>query len=139
MLVRAKAGNPDPGQEFARCAVLNAVVEEERLERQGPATFAEAELDGSPECDENRRHVAYRRAVRNVAADRADCPHLLRTQAIEHFADIRVDAAKRRLRFGVRGGGAKLHPVVLFTHGPKGGDAPGVNDPGQVTQFLRDP
>ena len=83
------------GDELARRAVLLAVVDEELLDRHGADALALAQLQGRAERDQCRRRVADRRAVGDVADDRAARPHLLGAEAAEEFAEIGIDASRK--------------------------------------------
>ena len=123
VLAFAEPRHGDAGEDLAGGAILAPVVEEEILQRQRPAGIAVAQLDGGAEGDQHRRRIADRRAVGDVPADGAGASHLLRAQAAQHLAHIRIDAAERRLGLGVGGGGGDLDPVVHLPHLVQGGDA----------------
>ena len=120
-------------------AVLAAVVEEEVFERNRPARIAVAQLDGCAERDQHRRRIPDRRAVGDVAADGAGGAHLLRAEAAQHLAHVRIDPPERGLGLGVGGGGADLDPVVRLPHLVERGDPSGVHDARQVPELLGDP
>ena len=60
------------------------------------------------ERDQRRRAVADRRAVGDVAADRADVAHLLAAEPAQQLADVRIERRERCLRVGIGDAGADL-------------------------------
>ena len=76
-----RAGHKHALDEFARLAVLLAVGDEEILKRDGAPFRALAQGHRRTERNQRRRRVPDRRAVGDVAADRAHVAHLLAADA----------------------------------------------------------
>jgi hypothetical protein len=99
--VGRRARNPDALDELAGRSILLAVAQEEVLEREGAALGSAPERQLGAERDQGRRHVADRRAVGDVAADRAGIADLDPADAADQLAEIRVKAGQRFAGFGV--------------------------------------
>src|SRR6185369_5429197 len=99
--------------QFARLAVLLAVIDKEILELQPARCRAIAELDLGTERDQGRRRVADRRAIGDIAADRARGPHLFRTNAAQELAKIGIEIGDRLEGTVIGDGSAENETVRL--------------------------
>ena len=72
--------------------------------------LALAQFDARAERDQRRREIADRRAVGDVAADRAARAHLRRAEARHHQAEIGVQRVQMRRRVEQRRAGAEPQP-----------------------------
>ncbi len=97
--------------EFARLHCRLLVGEIQVLQRQLPARVALAEHDARAEGDQRRHRVADRRAVGDVARERAGVPDRRRSEAAQHLAELRVVLLERRERIGERHRGADVDVV----------------------------
>ena len=75
--------------------------QEEVFERHRAALAALAQHQLGAERDQRRRHVADRRAVGDIAADRAGVADLEAADAADQLAQIGVEAGERVLRLGI--------------------------------------
>ena len=82
-------------------AILLAVAQEEILERDGAALASAAEREPGAERDEGGRHVADRRAVGDIAADRAGVADLDAADPADKLAEIGMEAGERLARVGI--------------------------------------
>src|SRR5690606_10785160 len=96
--LRARHG--DRLDEFAGCAVLLAVGDEELLERDLAPRLALAERDAGPEGDQRRRRVADGRTVGDVAADGTGIAHLPAADPQPVVAQMRKGLGQRRFEVG---------------------------------------
>ena len=81
--------------------VLLAVGDEEILERHLAPLVAVPQDDRRAERDQRRRRVADRRAIGDVAADRARVADLLAGDAVPELAQLREAPDDRAVRLGV--------------------------------------
>ena len=123
------------------CAILLAVVDEEVLERHRARLVAALQSERRAERDQRRRQVADRRAIGDVAADRAGRAHLLAEQS---GAAARRDRGSIAARYGsavgVRSPSRRGSPLV---RDPRSRSRPAhaaeVDDLRQLAQLLGDP
>ena len=92
----AKTRHEDRFDELARRAVLLAVGEEEILQRDLPPLGPAPQRQPRVERDQRRRQVADRRAVGDVAADRAGVADLDGGEAAHQLAEIGMEPGERR-------------------------------------------
>ena len=94
------AGNDDFFDEFAFLARRHAVINEVVLKRQGAACFAFAQDQAGAQCNQQRRGVANRGRVANVAAQGALIADLQRGEALQQLAKVRVFTVERGVGVG---------------------------------------
>ena len=129
----------DAADELAGGAVLLAIGEEEILERQAADALALAQLERRSERDEGRREVADRRAVGDVAADRAGGADLHAAEAPHQLAEIGIERRERALGVQVADGGSegkRFRPLVDAVESLHAPEPDRLVEPGEV---LREP
>ena len=123
-----------PGRE-----ILLAVAQEEILERDGAALRSAAERELGAERDQGGRHVADRRAVGDIAADRAGVADLDAADPPDQLAEIGVQAGQRLAGVGIADGGAERERVRALLDPPQIGDVADEDGRAEVAKLLGDP
>ena len=108
--------------EFARLAVLLAVIEEEVLQRHRPPSRQAAQGQRRAERDQRGRAIADRRAVGDVAADGARVAHLQPGEAADQLAQFRTQPRERGVRLGIAHRTAQRDAFGILGDVPELGD-----------------
>ncbi len=132
-------GHADGAHEFARLAPLAAIGDEEVFQGKLADRRAALEHERRAERDQGRGHVADRRAVGDVAAERADIAHLLAGEPAQQFAEIGIDRSEIRRGGGVGRGGTERHRLRAIRDGVEALGPSQPDDPAEVAHLLGDP
>ena len=137
--VGRRAGNADALDELAGREILLAVAQEEILEREGAALGSAPERELGAQRDQRRRHVADRRAVGDIAADRAGVADLDSADAADELAEIRMQAGQRLAGLGVADGRPERERLRALLDLPQIGDVADEDGRAEVAKLLGDP
>lgn len=105
-LTGSRRGQMHRFDEFARLAILLAIGDEIVFEADGAPLRAFAQGQLRIERDQRRGRIADRRAVGDVAADRAHVAHLLAADALDERTERRHMVHQRLQRFRIGDAGA---------------------------------
>jgi hypothetical protein len=99
----------DRRDELARAQILALIAEIELLSSgRRRARGAAAQLEFGAERDQHRHRIADRRAVGEIAAQRARIAHRRRTEALRELGELRIGAATIAPRPSVSGTAAPI-------------------------------
>ena len=91
------------------------------------------------ERDQGGRHVADRRAVGDIAADRAGVADLDAADPADQLAQIGVEAGQRLLGLGIADARAERERVRALLDPPQIGDVADEDDRAEIARLLGDP
>ena len=137
--VRVGQRNGHRLDELARVQLVLHVVEVEVLQRQITRRVAAAQGEHRAQRDQHRRGVANRRAVGQVAHQRAGVPHWRPCKAPAHFGQGRPQPHQLGPTVFQRDGGADAQLAVGMGDAPKLGHVPQVDQLAELAQLLGDP
>jgi hypothetical protein len=137
--IRRRAGDADALDELAGRAILSAVGDEEILERERPPLRTAPQNELGPERDQGRRHVADRRPIGDIAADRAGVADLDAADPAHQLAQIGMKARQRLARVGIADRGAERERLVRLLDRLQLGDVTDEDDGTELAQLLGHP
>ncbi|MNM87658.1 hypothetical protein D3C81_998470 [compost metagenome] len=138
-MLRPRHRHAQRGDEFARLHGGLLVGQVQVFERQRAAGFAKLQHHFRTQRNQRRHRVADRRAVGDIAAQRAGIADRQRSEALPQFFQFRVRGVQRGIGFFQRHGSADFDHAVVFLDPVQVFDLADVEQVTQLAELLGHP